>query len=94
MYIVWKLDEVFCRHQLGAFDLWCDLDLGFLYWLFVWMTYLLVMGGMKVSHCHCVGVYICSYVLQSMFDEIVCIDIVCIWLIIVISFWCISLLLV
>jgi hypothetical protein len=30
MYIVQKLDEIFCRHQLGPFDLWCDLVLGFL----------------------------------------------------------------
>jgi hypothetical protein len=29
-----KLDEIFCRHQLGAFDLWCDLDLRFLHWFF------------------------------------------------------------
>jgi hypothetical protein len=31
MYIVQMLDEIFCRHQLGPFDLWCDLDLGFPY---------------------------------------------------------------
>jgi hypothetical protein len=30
MYIVQKLDEMFCRHQLSTFDLWCDLELGFL----------------------------------------------------------------
>jgi hypothetical protein len=30
---VQKLDEIFCRHQLGPFDLWCDLDLGFLFCL-------------------------------------------------------------
>jgi hypothetical protein len=34
MYIVQKLDEIFCRHLLGPFDLWCDLVLGFLYWFF------------------------------------------------------------
>jgi hypothetical protein len=34
MYIVQKLDEIFCRHHLSPFDLWCDLDLGFLYWFF------------------------------------------------------------
>jgi hypothetical protein len=34
MYIVWKLDEIFCRHQLGPFDVWCDLVLEFLYWFF------------------------------------------------------------
>jgi hypothetical protein len=31
MYIVQKLDEIFCRYQLGPFDLWCDLVLEFLY---------------------------------------------------------------
>jgi hypothetical protein len=49
MYIVRKFDEVFCRPQLGLFDLWCDLVLEFLYWFFVWMTYLLVMRGLKSS---------------------------------------------
>jgi hypothetical protein len=55
-----QLGEIFCRQQLGPFGLWCDLVLGFLCWFFVWMTYLLVMGrGIKLSHYHCVGVYIC-----------------------------------
>jgi hypothetical protein len=30
MCIVQKLDEIFCRHQLGPFDLWCDLVLEFI----------------------------------------------------------------
>jgi hypothetical protein len=34
MYIVLLLDEIFCRHQLGPFDLWCHLVLGFLCWFF------------------------------------------------------------
>jgi hypothetical protein len=34
MDIVQKLDEIFCRHWLGPFDLWCDLVLEFLYWFF------------------------------------------------------------
>jgi hypothetical protein len=34
MNIVQKLDEIFCRHQLGLFDLWCHLVLGFLWWCF------------------------------------------------------------
>jgi hypothetical protein len=34
MYIVQKLGEIFCRNQLGPFDLWCDLDLGFLLLIF------------------------------------------------------------
>jgi hypothetical protein len=36
MYIVYKLDEMFCRHQLGPFDLLYILDLGFLYWYSNW----------------------------------------------------------
>jgi hypothetical protein len=44
---VQKLDEIFCRHQLGPFGLWCDLVLGFLYWFLIWMTYLLVMGILR-----------------------------------------------
>jgi hypothetical protein len=35
MYIVQKLDQMFCRHQLGSFDLLCDLVLEFLYWFFL-----------------------------------------------------------
>jgi hypothetical protein len=34
MYFVQQLDEIFCRHQLGPFCLWCDLVLEFLYWFF------------------------------------------------------------
>jgi hypothetical protein len=45
MYIVQQLDEIVCRHQVGPFDLWCDLVLEFLYWFFVWMTYVLGIGG-------------------------------------------------
>jgi hypothetical protein len=62
MYIMQRLCEIFCRHQLGPFGLLCDLVLEFLYWFFVWMTYLLVIGLIKVSHYHCVGVI---YVFRS-----------------------------
>jgi hypothetical protein len=48
MYIVQKLDEIYCRHRPGPFDLWCDLVLEFLYGFFVLMTYLLVTRGIKV----------------------------------------------
>jgi hypothetical protein len=34
MYIVQILDEILCRHQLGPFDLWCNLVSEFLYWFF------------------------------------------------------------
>jgi hypothetical protein len=90
MYIVQKLDEIFCRHKLGSFDLWFDLVLGFLYGFFVWMTYLLVMGGTKVSHYHCVGV---MCVFRSFRICLMKLDVSTLGeyrLIIVISFWCIS----
>jgi hypothetical protein len=35
MYILQKLGEIFCRHQLGPFDLYCGLVLEFLYGFFV-----------------------------------------------------------
>jgi hypothetical protein len=91
MYIVQKLDEIFCRHWLGLFDLWCDLDLGFLYWLFVWMTNLLVMGVIKVSHYHYVRVYI--YVFRSFrvcLMKLGALMLDAYRLIFVISFWCVS----
>jgi hypothetical protein len=34
MYIVWIVYEIFYRHQLGSFDLCCDLVLDFLYGFF------------------------------------------------------------
>jgi hypothetical protein len=33
MYIVQMFDEIYCSHQLGPFDLWCDLVLTF-HWFF------------------------------------------------------------
>jgi hypothetical protein len=34
MYIMQKLDEIFCRYQLVPVDLWCDLVLECPYWFF------------------------------------------------------------
>jgi hypothetical protein len=41
MYIVLLPDEIFCRHQLSPFVLWCHLSLGFLCWIFLsgWPIY-------------------------------------------------------
>jgi hypothetical protein len=91
MYIVLKLDEIFCRHQLGPFDLWCDLVLEFLYWFFVWMTYLLVIRGILKSPP--------TTVLESIYAfksfrvclmKLGALMLGAYRLIIVISFWCIS----
>jgi hypothetical protein len=34
MYLTLFLEEIFCRHQIGSFDLWCHLVLGFHCWFF------------------------------------------------------------
>jgi hypothetical protein len=52
------------------------------------MTYLL--GGSKVSHYHCVEVFIFFQVLQNMLDEVGCMTVCAYRLIIVIFFWRIS----
>jgi hypothetical protein len=56
MYIVQKLDEIFCRHQLGPFDLWYDLVLEFIDFLFGWLS-IADRAVLKSSTTHCVGVY-------------------------------------
>jgi hypothetical protein len=50
LYILQKWDEIYYRHQLSPFDLWCGLVLEFLCdFFFVWMTYLLVIGVLMSS---------------------------------------------
>jgi hypothetical protein len=94
MYILWRLDEIFYRYELGPFDLWCDLVLEFFYWFFVWMTYLLVMGVLKsptTTVLKSIYVFRCFNVCLMK----LCAQTLGIYrLIIVISFWCISPLLV
>jgi hypothetical protein len=93
MYIVWTLDKIFCRHQLGPLDLWCDLVLEL---VFVWMTYW--QWGVLKSPTTTVLVSICAFKSFSVcaFKSFS----VCLMklgaltldecrLIIVISFWCI-----
>jgi hypothetical protein len=86
MYIVQKLDEIFCRHQLGSFDLGYDLVLEFLHLSFVCMTYLLVIGGVLKTHTTTVFESICTF---KSFKECL-MKLGAYKLIIVISFWCIS----
>jgi hypothetical protein len=42
MYIMQKLDGILCTHQLGPFDLWCDLVLEF----FFYYSYVHTMLGL------------------------------------------------
>jgi hypothetical protein len=42
---VFLLGEMFFRHQIGSFDIWCHLVLGYFCLVLVWMTYVLVREG-------------------------------------------------
>jgi hypothetical protein len=90
MYVVQMLDEIFCKHQLGPFDLWCDLVLEFLHWFLIWITYVLVIEVIKVS------LYCCVESIHAFEYFRVCLMKLCALilgvyrLIIVISCWCIS----
>jgi hypothetical protein len=80
----------FCRYQLGLFDLWCDLALEFLYWFFVWMIYLLVMGVLK-SPTTTVLKFMCAFKsIRGCLMKLCALTMVAYILIIVFSFWCIS----
>jgi hypothetical protein len=87
LYIVQKLDEILCRHQLGPFDLWCDLVIGFLYWfLFGWPIY----WRLGVLRSPTTTVLEFMYVFRSFRVCLMKLTLGAYRLIIVISFWCIS----
>jgi hypothetical protein len=91
IYIIQKLDEIFCICLLGPFDLWYGLDLGFLYWFFVWITCLLVMGVLKSPT---ITVLESIYVFRSFRVCLMKLGALMLGgyrMIIVISFWCIFL---
>jgi hypothetical protein len=90
MCIVQKLDEIFCRHQLVPFDLWCDLVLGFLYWFFVWMTYLLVIGVLRSPTITVLEFIYAFRSFRVCLMKLCSLTLGAYGLIIVISFWCIS----
>jgi hypothetical protein len=90
MYIVQKLDEMFCRHQLGPFGLWYVLGLVFLYWFFVLMTYLLVIRGIKVSHTTVLEFIYVFRIFSVCLMKLGALRLGAYKLIFVISFWCIS----
>jgi hypothetical protein len=91
MYIVQKLDEIFCGHQLGPFDLWCDLDLGFLHWFFCLDD--LFIGDRGVLKSPTTTVFEFIYAFRSFrvcLMKLGALTLGTYRLIIVISFWCIS----
>jgi hypothetical protein len=90
MYIVQKLDEIFCRHWLGPFDLWCDLDLRLLYWFFCLHDLSIGDGGVLKFPTTTVWEFI--YVFRSFrvcLMKLGALTLGAYRLIIVISFWCI-----
>jgi hypothetical protein len=91
VYIVQKLDEVFCKNQVGPFDLWCDLVLEFLFWIFVWMTNHLVVGGVLKSPTNTLLESIYAFrSFRVCLMKLYALTLGAYRLIIVISFWCIS----
>jgi hypothetical protein len=90
MYIEWKLDKIFCRHQLGLFDLWCDLVLEFLYWFFCLDDLCICDRGVIKFTTTTVLESICAFKSFSVhFMKLGALILSAYRLIIVISFWCI-----
>jgi hypothetical protein len=82
---------MFCRHQLGPFALWYDLDLGFLYWFFCLDN--LSIGDKWVLRSPTTTVLESIYVFRSFrvcLMKLGALTLDAYRLIIVISFWCIS----
>jgi hypothetical protein len=44
------LDEISYSHQLGPFDIWCDLVLEFLYRFFASVTYIILYKMLSIQH--------------------------------------------
>jgi hypothetical protein len=89
--IVLLLDEIFCRHQLGPFDLWCHLSLGFLCWFFHLDD--IYTGDRGVSKSPITTVFVCMCALQCFSVYLMKLGALTLGacrLIIVISFWCIA----
>jgi hypothetical protein len=84
-------EEIFCRHQLGPFDLWCDLVLEFLYWFFCLDDLSIGDGGVLKSPTTTVLGSICVFKsFRICLIKLGALMLSAYRLIIVISFWCIS----
>jgi hypothetical protein len=91
IYIVQRLYEKFCRHQLGPFDLWCYLDLRCLYGLFCLDD--LCIGDREVLKSPTTTMLEFIYVFKSFRVSLMKFGVLTLCtcrLIIVISFWCVS----
>jgi hypothetical protein len=91
MYIVQKLDKIFCRYQLGPIDLWYDLVLEFFSSFFFLDD--LSIGDMGVLKSPSNTVLEFIYVFRSFRVHLMKLGALMLGayrLIIVISFWCIS----
>jgi hypothetical protein len=91
MFIVQKMYEIFCRHQLGPFDLRWDLNIGFLFWFFCLDD--LSIGDRRVLKSPTTTVLEFIYVFRFFRVCLMRLDALTLCahrLIIVISFWCIS----
>jgi hypothetical protein len=89
-YIVHMLDEIFCWHQLGPFDLWWFSSKISLLIFFVWMTYLLVIAAVLKFPTSTVLESICAFTSFKVYlMKLGALTLGTYRLIIVISFWCI-----
>jgi hypothetical protein len=86
IYIEQKLDEIFCRHQLVAFNLWYDLVLEFLYWFFCFDDLSICDRAVLKSPTTTVLKSVCAF--KSF--KVCLMKLGAYRLITVISFWCIS----
>jgi hypothetical protein len=90
MYILQKLDEIYCGHQLGPFDLWYGLVLEFLYWFFC--LHVLSIGDRGLLRSPTTTVLEFVYVFRSFrvcLMKLGTLTLGVYRLIIIISFWCI-----
>jgi hypothetical protein len=91
MYIVQKLDEIFCKYQVSPLDLWCYLVQEFLYCFFC-LDYLSI-GDRGVLKAPTTTVLESVYVFRSFrvcLMKLGALTLGAYRLVIVTSFWCIS----
>jgi hypothetical protein len=88
MYIVLLQDGILCRHLSVSSDLWYHLVLEFLCWFLSGWPIYFWYRSIKVSHCHCVVVYLHKSITVCLM-ELGALTLGTYKLTIVISSWCI-----